>query len=159
MTSTSEVHRWITSPVAWAVCQSKLRRMMWLYKLSLSFFTKPSEPFARLIRIPKMHSPRTAAASTTRRRPQGPVGVRPELLQGQQRLDHAGQVGLLGPQHRVYGDADNLGHQGVAGGVHVRQQDGPQEKAPAALQVPEDQRYFLPSGELSVCFHIFSFPK
>ena len=28
ITSTSEVHRWMMSPVAWAVCQSKPRRSM-----------------------------------------------------------------------------------------------------------------------------------
>ena len=52
ITSTSEVHRWMMSPVAWAVCQSKLRRRMWLYRSSRIFFTKPSEPLARLMRIP-----------------------------------------------------------------------------------------------------------
>ena len=65
ITSTSEVHRWMMSPVAWAVCHWKLRRWMWLYRLSRSFFTKPSEPFAMLMRIPKMHTPRKAAVSTT----------------------------------------------------------------------------------------------
>ena len=29
MTSTSEVHRWIISPVEWALCQAKLKCWIW----------------------------------------------------------------------------------------------------------------------------------
>ena len=45
-----------------------------------------------------------------RRQPQKGQGLGPQLIHGDQRAQKAGQIGGLAPQHRVHGEADDLGH-------------------------------------------------
>ena len=51
MTSTSEVHRWMISPVWWAVCQAKGSFWIWVNRVSRMPFTKRSEHMAVPVRL------------------------------------------------------------------------------------------------------------
>ena len=65
MTSTSEVQRWMISPVWWAVCQEKGSFWMCPYSASRSDLIAFSEALAVLMRAKKLKTPdRMAAAST-----------------------------------------------------------------------------------------------
>lgn len=52
MTSTSEVQRWMISPVEWAVCHEKLRCWMWSYSPSRIRLTNDSDPRESCVRWP-----------------------------------------------------------------------------------------------------------
>ena len=82
-----------------------------------------------------------------RRQPQKGQGIGPEPVQGRQRAQKARQIRGFAPQHRVHGEADDLGHQRVAGGVHPGQRNGPGEKAPAAPQMAHNHAGLLPPGQ------------
>ena len=51
-TSTSEVQRWMISPVLCSTCHAYGSRWIWRYSASRSDLTKLSEPFAVPMRLP-----------------------------------------------------------------------------------------------------------